>query len=70
MRVFENMALRTTIRCDVWQKWIQVPEAEGKKPLERSRRRWKDDIKVYVKEDWMAWTGFLWFWNATSSVVL
>ena len=31
--------------CKVW-----VGKPEGKRPLVRSRRRWKDNIKVHVKE--------------------
>jgi len=31
---------------------ILVGNREGKRPLERRRRRWKDNIKVYLKEIW------------------
>ena len=29
---------------------ILVGEPEGKRPLERSRRRWEDNIKMYLQE--------------------
>jgi len=34
---------------------VLVGKPEGKSPLGRARRRWKDNIKVYVKE--IGWTG-------------
>jgi hypothetical protein len=34
-----------------------VGKFKGKKPLERSGRRWEDNIKMYLKEiGWSAWT--------------
>jgi hypothetical protein len=29
---------------------VLVGRLEGKKPLRRSRRRWQDNIKIYLKE--------------------
>jgi hypothetical protein len=47
----------------VWevQKFIQEPEPEGKRQLGRQRRKWEDNIKFDFKEDWLTWTGFIWF---------
>jgi hypothetical protein len=40
---------------------ILVGRPEGKSPLERSRRRWEDNIKwLFKKGDGEAWTGLLW----------
>jgi hypothetical protein len=35
---------------------------EGKRPLERTRRRWEDGIKTDLREiDWGgSWSGFTW----------
>jgi hypothetical protein len=34
---------------------------EGKRPLERCRRRWEDCIKMDIQEmGWGAWTGLIW----------
>jgi hypothetical protein len=30
--------------------WVLVGEPEGKRPLERPRRRWEDGIKMYLRE--------------------
>ena len=33
----------------------------GKRPLGRSRHRWKDNVKMDLKKwDGEAWTGFIW----------
>jgi hypothetical protein len=38
-----------------------VGRPEGKRPLGRPRRRWKDNIKMDLKElGWEAWTGLIW----------
>jgi hypothetical protein len=35
---------------------------EGKRPLERQRRRWEDGIKMDLREiGWKVWSGFIWF---------
>jgi hypothetical protein len=34
---------------------------EGKRPLERPRRRWEDGIKMDIREiGWGVWIGFTW----------
>jgi hypothetical protein len=36
---------------------------EGRRPLERSRRRWENGIKIYLREiGWGGggWSGFIW----------
>ena len=34
---------------------------EGKKRLGRPRRRWEDNIKIYLQEvSWGEWTGLIW----------
>jgi hypothetical protein len=44
---------------------------EGRRTLERPRRRWKDNIKIDVKEvGWGTWTGSLWLRIETSSEFL
>jgi hypothetical protein len=35
-----------------------VGKPEGKKPLERTRRRWVDNIKMYLRE--IGWGGIDW----------
>jgi len=38
-----------------------VGRTEGKRPLERPRRSWKDNIKMDLQEvGWTAWTGSSW----------
>jgi hypothetical protein len=37
---------------------ILVGKSEGKKPLGRPRRRWVDDIKIYLRE--IGWDGMDW----------
>jgi hypothetical protein len=44
---------------------------EGKRPLGRHRRRWKDSIKMDLREiDWVVWTGFIWLQIEISGGVL
>jgi hypothetical protein len=33
---------------------------EGKRPLGRPRRRWEDNIKMNLREEWMGRTEFGW----------
>jgi hypothetical protein len=36
-------------------------KARRKRPLERPRRRWEDEIKMDLKEiGWGGWSGFIW----------
>ena len=38
-----------------------VRKSEGKRPLGRSRLRWKDNIRMdFYEEGWVAWTGLIW----------
>jgi hypothetical protein len=40
---------------------VLVAKPEGKKPLERPRRRWKDRIRMDIREiGWEMWSGFVW----------
>jgi hypothetical protein len=34
---------------------ILIRKPEGKRPLGRPRRRWVNDIKIYLKRDRMGW---------------
>jgi hypothetical protein len=39
---------------------ILVGEPEGKRPLERLRRRWVDNIKMDLRQDGMVWIELIW----------
>jgi hypothetical protein len=40
---------------------VLVGKPEGKRPLERPRRRWDDGIKMDLREiGWGVWSGFTW----------
>jgi hypothetical protein len=40
---------------------VLVGKPEGKRPLERPRRRWEDGIRVDLREiGWRVWSGFVW----------
>ena len=39
---------------------VLVGKPEGRKPLERCRRRWRDNIKMDLGEVGGAWTGSIW----------
>jgi hypothetical protein len=40
---------------------VLVGKPEGKRPLERPRRRWEDGMKMDLREiDWGVWSGFTW----------
>jgi hypothetical protein len=44
---------------------------EGKKPLERPRRRWEDGIRMNLREiGWGVWIGFSWLGTGTSGGML
>jgi hypothetical protein len=49
---------------------ILVGKPEGKKPLERPRRRWMDNIRMDLKEIGWMWTEFIWFRIGTSGGLL
>jgi hypothetical protein len=40
---------------------VLVGKPEGRRPLERPRRRWKDNIKMDLQRGWVGTkTGFIW----------
>jgi hypothetical protein len=40
---------------------VLMGKSEGKRPLERPRRRWEDGIKMGLREiGWGVWSGFTW----------
>jgi hypothetical protein len=39
---------------------ILVGKPEGKRPVRRPRRRWKDDIKMDLRKDGVVWIGLIW----------
>ena len=46
-------------RRGVYRVLVEIPK--GKRPLERPRHRWEDNIKVDLQEvDVVAWTGLSW----------
>jgi hypothetical protein len=40
---------------------VLMEKPEGKRPLGRPRRRWVDNIKMYLRWDGVVWTGSIWF---------
>jgi hypothetical protein len=57
--------------------WILEGRPEEKRPLERPRRRWEDNIKMYLQEvGWGAWTGLSWLrigrdrWRALVNAIM
>jgi hypothetical protein len=49
---------------------LVVGKPEGKRPLGRPRRRWVDNIKIYLRQDGMVWTGSIWLRIGTSGGLL
>jgi hypothetical protein len=51
---------------------ILVGKPEGKRPLVRPRRRWLDNIKMYLREreDGVVWTELVWLRIGTSGGLL
>jgi hypothetical protein len=50
---------------------ILVGKPEGKRPLERPRRRWEDGIKMDLGEiGWVVWSGFTWLRIGTTGGLL
>jgi hypothetical protein len=40
---------------------VLMGKPEGKRPLERPRRRWENGIIMYLSEiGWGVWSGFIW----------
>jgi hypothetical protein len=51
--------------------WALVGKAEGRRPLERLRGRWEDNIKMDLREvGWGAWTGSIWLRIGTGDGLL
>jgi len=45
---------------------VLVGKAEGRRPLGRPRRRWEDNIQMYLQEvDVSVWTGLICLWIGT-----
>jgi hypothetical protein len=44
---------------------ILVGNPEGRRPLGRPRRRWVDNIKMYLREDGMVGIGSIWLRKGT-----
>jgi hypothetical protein len=41
--------------------WLLIGKPDRKRPLGRPRRRWEDNIKMYLQEvGWGAWAGLIW----------
>jgi hypothetical protein len=49
---------------------ILVGKPETKRPLGRFRRRWEDNIKMDIRQDWVVWTGLIWLRIGTSGGLL
>jgi hypothetical protein len=50
---------------------ILVWRPEGRRPLERPRRRWEDNIKIDLQElEWGAWSGLIWLRIGTGGGLL
>jgi hypothetical protein len=50
---------------------ILVGRLEGRRPLERPRRRWEENIKMDLQEvGWGAWTGLIWLRIGTGGRLL
>jgi hypothetical protein len=39
---------------------ILLGKPEGKRPLERPRHGWVDNIKIDLRQNGMVWTGSIW----------
>ena len=47
---------------------VLVGKPEGRRPLERPKCRWEDNIKIDLKKE--AWTGSMWLWKGTGGGLL
>jgi hypothetical protein len=48
-----------------------VGKPEGRSQLEKPRRRWDDNVKIYLREiGWGAWTGSFWLRIGTDGRLL
>jgi hypothetical protein len=58
-------------RMEKWNAYrILVGKPEGKRPLERPRCKWKDNIIMNFREDGVMLTGLIWLRIGTSGVLL
>jgi hypothetical protein len=50
---------------------VLVGRPEGRRTLERPRRRWEDNVKMDLQEvGWGAWTGLIWLRIGTGGGLL
>jgi hypothetical protein len=50
---------------------VLVGKPEGKRPLGRPRRRWEDEIRIYLREIGLrVWIGFGWLRTGTDGGLL
>jgi hypothetical protein len=49
---------------------ILVGKPDGKRPLERPKRRWENNIKMDVRYDGVVWIGLIWIRIGTSGGLL
>jgi hypothetical protein len=49
---------------------IFMGKPEGKRPLGRPSRRWKDNIKMDLRYDGVVWTGLIWLTIGTNGGLL
>jgi hypothetical protein len=48
-----------------------VGKSVGRRPLEKARHRWQDDIEMDLGEvGWVAWTGLIWLRMGADGVLL
>ena len=63
IRVIKSRIMRWAGRVE--ERYVCVhgllEKSEGKRPLGIPRRRWENDIKLYLKKvEWVPWTGLIW----------
>jgi hypothetical protein len=50
---------------------VSVGMPKGKRPLGRQRHRWKNGMRIYLKEiGWGVWSGLNWLGTGTSGGLL
>ena len=76
VRVIKSRRMRWAGHVARMRERILVGKPEGKRPHGRHRRRWKDNIKMDLREfGWGAWTGSSWLtigtgWQALVNAVM
>jgi hypothetical protein len=71
MRVIKSREKRWSTYGGEMRAWGLVGIVEGKKPLERPRHRWEDNIKVNIQGNvGGAWTGSVWLRIGAGGVFL